>query len=253
MKLWALARNTFREAVRDKVLLTLMVIAFLVTAAARLVPELAAGEGTKIVQDMGLKSMTLFCVLIAVLVGGRLVYREIEKRTIFVILAKPVARWQFVLGKYLGLMLVLVVSVVLMTGWFALFMVIFRVPMTPQMLLAVLLLVMELAVVTSIAVLFSTFVTPISSAVFTFAVYFTGNMSTSLLYWGTRDKPMALQLVARLFYYVLPNLANFDITSAVVHRLPIDYARVGLSIGYALVYVAAALLVATLVFRRRNF
>jgi hypothetical protein len=121
------------------------------------------------------------------------------------------------------------------------------------MLLAVLLLLMELAVVTSIAVLFSTFVTPISSAVFTFAVYFTGNMSTSLLYWGTRDKPMALQLVARLFYYVLPNLANFDITSAVVHRLPIDYARVGLSIGYALVYVAAALLVATLVFRRRNF
>ena len=196
MKLWALVRNTFREAVRDKVLLTLIVIAFLVTAAARLVPSLAAGEGTKIIQDLGLKSMTLFCVLIAVLVGGRLVYREIEKRTIFVILAKPVARWQFVLGKYLGLMLVLVTSVAIMTAWFALFMVISRVPMTPQMLLAVLLLVMELAVVTSIAVLFSTFVTPISSAVFTFAVYFTGNMSSSLLYWGTKDKPAALQLIA---------------------------------------------------------
>lgn len=253
MKLWALARNTFREAVRDKVLLTLIVIAFLVAAAARLVPSLAAGEGVKIIQDLSLKSMTLFCVLIAVLVGGRLVYREIEKRTIFVILAKPVARWQFVLGKYLGLMLVLVTSVAIMTGWFALFMVISRVPVTPQMLLAVLLLVMELAVVTSIAVLFSTFVTPISSAVFTFAIYFTGNMSSSLLYWGTRDKPVALQFVARFFYYLLPNLENFDITSAVVHRLPIDCTRVGLGVGYALVYVAAVLLVATLVFRRRNF
>jgi hypothetical protein len=150
-------------------------------------------------------------------------------------------------------MLVLITSVAIMTAWFALFMVIARVPMTPQMLLAVLLLVMELAVVTSIAVLFSTFVTPISSAVFAFAVYFTGNMSSSLLYWGTKDKPAALQFIAQFFYYLLPNLANFDITSAVVHRLPLDYTRVGLSVAYALVYVAAVLLVATLVFRRRNF
>jgi hypothetical protein len=140
-----------------------------------------------------------------------------------------------------------------MTGWLALFMVISRVPVSPQTLLAVLLLVMELAVVTSIAVLFSTFVTPISSAVFTFAVYFTGNMSSSLLYWGTKDRPAVMQFIARFFYYLLPNLANFDISSAVVHRMPIDYTRIGLSAAYALVYVAAVLLVATLVFRRRNF
>lgn len=253
MTLWALVRNTFREAVRDKVLLTLVVIAFLVTAAARLMPSLAAGEGLKITKDLGLKSMTLFCVLIAILVGGRLVYREIEKRTIFVILAKPVARWQFVLGKYLGLMLVLLVSVAIMTAWFAAFLFLSRVGVEPQMLLAVLLLLLELAVVTAVAVLFSTFVTPISSAVFTFAVYFTGNMSSSLLYWGTKDKPAVVQFIARFFYYLLPNLEKFDITSAVIHHLPIDYARIGLSAAYALVYVAAVLLLATLVFRRRSF
>lgn len=253
MKLWALVRNTFREAVRDKVLLTLLIIAFLVTAGARLVPSLAAGEQVKIIKDLGLKTMTLFCILIAVLVGGRLVYREIEKRTIFVILAKPVARWQFVLGKYFGLMLVLVTSVAIMTAWFALFMVLARIPVQPQMLLQVLLLVMELAVVTAIAVLFSTFVTPISSAVFTFAIYFTGNLSRSVLYWGTRNRPAAVQVIARFFYYLLPNLQNFDIAGSVVHNLPVNYAQVGLSIAYAIVYVSAVLLIATLVFRRRNF
>jgi ABC-type transport system involved in multi-copper enzyme maturation permease subunit len=253
MKLWALARNTFREAVRDKVLLTLLVIAFLVTAGARLIPSLAAGEEAKITKDLGLKSMTLFCVLIAVLVGGRLVYREIEKRTIFVILAKPVARWQFVLGKYLGLMLVLVTSVAIMTAWFALFMTLSRIPVQPQMLLQVLLLVFELAVITAIAVFFSTFVTPITSAVFTFAVYFTGTLSRSLLYWGTKDRPEVMQIASRFFYYLLPNLQNFDIAGSVVHGLPVNYPQVGLSMAYATVYVVAVLLVAALVFQRRNF
>jgi ABC-type transport system involved in multi-copper enzyme maturation permease subunit len=252
MKLAALIGNTFREAVRDKVLLTLVIIALLVTAGAKLIPSLAAGEEVKIVTDLGLKSITLFCILIAVLVGGRLVYKEVEKRTIHVMLAKPVARWEFVVGKYLGLMLVLVTSVAIMTAWFGLFALVSRVPLAPRLLLAILLLVFELGIITAVAVLFSTFVTPISSAVFTFAIYFTGNMSTSLLYWGTKDKPAVIKAVSYLVYYLLPNLQNLDIAAAVVHNLPLDPLRIVFSMLYALVYIAAVLLLAVIVFQRRN-
>ena len=203
MRLWTVARNTFRESVRDKVLLTLLVVAFLVTAAARLMPSLAAGEGVKIIKDLGLRSMTLFSILIAILVGGRLVYKEIEKRTLFVILAKPLRRWEFLVGKYLGLMLLLIVSVAIMTAWFALFLAITRVRLDPRLLLPVAMLILKLGIITAVAVLFSTFVTPVSGTVFSLAVYFLGNLSRSLIYWGTQNRPLPIR--GHIHRHLLPH------------------------------------------------
>lgn len=252
MRVWAIAGNTFREALRDKVLLTLVVIAVIVTAAAKIIPPLAVGEGSKIVKDLGLATMTLFGVLIAILVGGRLVYREIEKRTILTVLAKPLRRWEFLLGKYVGLMLVLVVSILVMTVWFGLFMILTRVPLDAHLLLPVGMLILELGVVTAIAVLFSAFVTPISSAVFTFAVYFVGNMSRDLVNLADINKSPVVKTVARFLYYVLPNLKNLDVRAAAVHNQIIPPLQLVLGIAYALSYIVAALLLATFIFRRRN-
>jgi ABC-type transport system involved in multi-copper enzyme maturation permease subunit len=249
----AIAGNTFREALRDKVLLTLIVIAVLVTAAARVIPPLAVGEGAKIAKDLGLASMTLFCVLIAVLVGGRLVWKEIEKRTIFTLLAKPVRRAEFILGKYGGLMLVLLVSVAVMTLWYGLFLVLTRVPLDPALLLPIGMLVLELAMVTAVATLFSTFTTPISSTVFAFAIYFAGNMSRDLLNLAAMNKSVVVKLLARLCYYVLPNIRDLDFRAAVVHGHMLIPAQVSWAVAYSLLYTAAILLLAVLVFQRRNF
>jgi ABC-type transport system involved in multi-copper enzyme maturation permease subunit len=253
MRIRAIAGNTFREALRDKVLVTLVVIAILVTAGAKIIPPLAVGEGAKIIKDLGLATMTLFCVMIAILVGGRLVYKEVEKRTILTMLAKPVRRWEFLLGKYLGLMLVLLVSVAILTVWFGLFMVITRVPLTFRLLLAVAMLIFELGIVTAVAILFSTFVTPISSAVFTFAIYFTGNMSRDLLGLAAMNKSLLVKALAYGFYYLLPNLNNLDVRAAVVHDQLINPMWLGLAIGYALLYIIAVLALAMLIFQRRNF
>ena len=112
------ALNTFRESVRDKVLVTLVAFAVLVMGSARVIQPLALGEEAKVIKDLGLSAITLFCVLISILIGGRIVYKEVEKRTIYIMLAKPVRRWEFILGKYLGLMAVLVVSLAVMTAAF---------------------------------------------------------------------------------------------------------------------------------------
>jgi ABC-type transport system involved in multi-copper enzyme maturation permease subunit len=253
MRILAIAGNTFREALRDKVLVALVVTAIIVTAGAKIIPPLAVGEGAKIVKDLGLATMTLFCVLIAILVGGRLVYKEIEKRTILTVLAKPIRRWEFLLGKYLGLMLVLLISIALLTVWFGLFMVISQVALDARLLLAIVMLVFELGIVTAVAILFSTFVTPISSAVFTFAVYVAGNMSQDLLNLAAINKAPAVKGIAYCFYYLLPNLSNLDVRAAVVHGQLIAPLRLWLGAGYALLYVSAVLLLAVLVFHRRSF
>ena len=253
MRIIAIAGNTFREALRDKVLLALIVIAVLVTAAAKIVPPLAVGEGAKIVKDLGLATMTLFCVLIAILVGGRLIYKEVEKRTILTLLAKPVRRWEFVLGKYCGLMLVLIISVALMTLWFTLFLLLTHVPLDIRLLLPIAMLVLELGIVTAVSILFSTFTTPISSTVFAFATYFAGNMSRDLLALAAMNKSLLVKALARFCYYLLPNFSNLDFRALVIHNQLLDPGQVLWAIAYSAIYTTALLLIAILIFQRRNF
>jgi len=247
------ALNTFRESVRDKVLITLIIFAVLVMGSARIIQPLALGEEAKIIKDLGLSAITLFCVLIAILVGGRIVYREVEKRTIYIMLAKPVRRWEFILGKYLGLMAVLVVSLVVMTAAFYVILLVLGVGAPLYLLLAVLMTLFELAILTAVAVLFSSFSTPITGAVFTFAVYFVGHMSRDLKLLAAISPSPVVKAVSYLFYYVLPNLANFNIRPEVVYGVPLDPTALVLSVSYALVYSVTLLLIAVVIFNRKEF
>jgi Cu-processing system permease protein len=247
------ALNTFRESLRDRVLITLIIFAVLVMGGARVIQPLALGEEAKIIKDLGLSAITLFSVLIAVLVGGRIVYREIEKRTIYVMLAKPVRRWEFILGKYLGLMAVLVVSLAVMTAAFYVILLILGVGAPLYLLLAVLMTLFELAILTAVAVLFSTFSTPITGAVFTFAVYFVGHLTRDLRLLAAMSPSPVVKAVSYFSYYVLPNLSNFNIRPEVVYGAVLDPYALLLSGAYAVVYTATLLLLAVVVFNRREF
>ena len=247
------ALNTFRESIRDKVLVTLVVFAVLVMASARVIQPLALGEEAKVIKDLGLSAITLFCVLISVLMGGRIVYKEVEKRTIYIMLAKPVRRWEFILGKYLGLMAVLVVSLVVMTAAFYVILLILGIGAPLYLLLAVLMTLFELAILTAVAVLFSTFSTPITGAVFTFAVYFVGSLTRDLKLLAAMSPSVVVKVVSQFLYYVLPNLSNFNIRAEVVYGVAIDPDALLLSGLYALVYTATLLLISAAVFNRKEF
>ena len=252
----AIARNTFREAVRDRVLYNLVIFVLLLTAAAIFIGELSGGQERKIIVDLGLSAMLLFGVFIAIFVGVGLVYKEIERRTIYAIFSKPVGRGEFLVGKYLGLCLTLLVNVVVMGLGVSLALAYVRKGWDPLILTiwpAILMIYMELMLITALALLFSSFSSPALSALLTFCVFIIGHFSADLKSLATSLGSTAARVLFGGLYYLLPNLANYSFITPAAHgRAPA--AGFILSTGlYALVYIAVILAAATLVFSRRNF
>jgi ABC-type transport system involved in multi-copper enzyme maturation permease subunit len=261
-----IAVNVFRESVRDKVLYNLVLFAMLMIGAGYLLGQLTAGQDYKIVIDLGLGAMSLFGLFIAVFIGIGLVSKEVERKSIYPLLAKPIHRYQLVLGKYVGLILTLVVNVSIMA--IGLYVVMHYVawqfpgdfvatwdvpPSDPRILKAVGLIVVELSVVTAIALFFSTFSTPILSAAFTFALWIAGHFSADLRnFEQVVQSPFAARF-ARGLYWVLPNLATFDVKGQVVHGQPVEAGFVMLAVAYGLTYIAVLLIGAVTIFSRRDF
>src|SRR6266550_3070535 len=179
----SIARNTFREAVRDRVLYNLVLFVLLLTGAAVFIGELSGGQERKIIVDLGLSAMLLFGVFIAIFVGVGLVYKEIERRTVYAIFSKPIGRGEFLLGKYLGLCLTLLVNVIVMGVGVSLALVYVSHGWDPLVLRiwpAIFLIYLELAILTAVAMLFSAFSSPALSALLTFFVFVIGHFSSDL-------------------------------------------------------------------------
>jgi ABC-type transport system involved in multi-copper enzyme maturation permease subunit len=261
-----IAINVFRESVRDKILYSLVLFAVLLISASYLIGQLTAGQDVKIIKDLGLAAMSLIGLFMAVFIGIGLVSKEVERRSVYALLAKPIRRHEFVLGKYLGLVLTLAVNVAVMAA--ALYLVLgFMAWMTPAnakaawdapaldpaLLTAVFLIFVELCLITAVALFFSTFSSPILSAVLTFGVYVVGHFDADLKSFGQIVKSPVAAALADGAYYVLPNLASFDVKADVVHGLPVPWAVVGLSTGFGLVYIAMLVLTAMFIFSRRDF
>ena len=262
----AIAINVFRESVRDKVLYNLVLFAMLLIGSSYLLGQLTAGQDIKIIKDLGLAATSFFGLFIAVFIGIGLVSKEVERRSIYSLLSKPIRRSQLVVGKYGGLTLTLAVNVGIMAA--ALYAVLaymaWGVPpevrgtwdapaLDPRLLEAIGLILVELMLVTAIALFFSTFSTPMLSAAFTFGLYLVGHFSSDLRnFQDVVDSPAAASL-ARGLYWVLPNLAQFDVKAAVVHGQPVPAGYVAIAVAYAALYVATLLLVSAYIFSRRDF
>lgn len=253
MRISAIVVNTFREAIRDKVFIAIIILSILVMASSYIIKPLALGEETKVIKDIGLNSITFFSVLIAILIGGRLVYKEIEKRTIYLILSRPLHRWEFIAGKYFGLLLVLFESILIMVGMFYLIIFLFGIQANFSPLLSVLMTFCQLWILTAIAIFFSTFTTPITSAVFTFVVYFLGHFTRDLKVLAALSKSPQLKAIADIVYIILPNLSNFNVKSEVVHNMIIDPKIIIFTIIYALVYSFIIIFISCLIFQRKDF
>jgi len=258
-KLWriaAIARNAFREAVRDRVLYNLVLFVLLLTGASVFIGELSGGQERKVIVDLGLSAMLLFGVFIAIFVGVGLVYKEIERRTIYAVFSKPVGRGEFLVGKYLGLCLTLLVNVLVMGvgvslallyvshGWD---------PLIPKIWPAVLLIYMELMLLTATALLFSSFSSPALSALLTFMVFIIGHFSADLKSLASSLGGSGARWLFTGLYYLLPNLANYSFITPAAHGRAPSPGFVFATALYAFVYIAVILAAATLVFSRRNF
>jgi len=252
----AIARNAFREAVRDRVLYNLVLFVLLLTGAAIFIGELSGGQERKIIVDLGLSAMLLFGVFIAIFVGVGLVYKEIERRTIYTIFAKPVSRGEFIVGKYLGLCLTLLVNVVVMGMGVSLALIYVSRGWDPLALSiwpAIMLIYVELMILTGVALLFSSFSSPALSALLTFFIFIIGHFSADLKGLATSMGSASARWLFGGLYYLLPNLANLSYTTPAAHGQVPGFGHVAAAVLYSLIYIAVILSAATLIFSRRNF
>lgn len=251
-----IARNTFREAVRDRVLYNLVLFVLLLTAGAIFLGELSASQEAKIIVDMGLSAMLLFGVFIAIFVGVGLVYKEIERRTLYVMFSKPVGRGEFLVGKYLGLCLTLLVNVLVMGAGVSLALLYVKRGFDPLVWTiwpAVALILMELMILVAVALLFSSFSSPALSALCTFFIFVIGHFSADLKLFAASLGGSVARLFFNALYYLLPNLSNYAYINQAAHGQTPAPEHFFAATLYGFVYVAVLLAAATLIFNRRNF
>ncbi len=248
----AIALNTFREAIRDRILYLILAFALALIALSHFVSMLTVGSEVKIVKDLGLSAVSVFGLLTAVFVGVSLVSKEIERRTVYTLLAQPVRRWQFICGKYAGLSLVLGASV-LLTGAALLLAVALKGDSPLALLPAIALGFVELEVVAAFAVLFSSFTNPIVAAVGTVATYVVGHLSWSFDLLEQRISGDAGRALCRLLHAVVPNLDRLNVKASAVHEAVLPAGYLGAAVAYGACYALAIVILACLVFERREF
>jgi ABC-type transport system involved in multi-copper enzyme maturation permease subunit len=248
-----IARNTFREGVRDRLFGVIGVFAVFVLVSSLVIGPLSLGEQVRITQDIGLASISLLCFMIAILVGTSIVHREIDRRTIYTVISKPVERWEFIVGKYLGL--VATVSLLLGAMTILLTVVDYLVGggFPPQILVAVLLIWMELVLLTALSVLMSTLASPILGAAFSLLFYVIGHTSADIKDLAVKSGSGSVKVVADLIYHSLPNLEYLNVRSKVINGVHVDTAYIAFASSYALLYAVVFLIIAVLVFRRKEF
>lgn len=250
-RILAIALNTFREAIRNRILYLLLVFAVALILCAQVLSLMTVGSEEKIIKDFGLATIDLFGVLTAVLMGIGLVSREIERRTVYVLLAKPMRRSEFVLGKYVGLVLTLLVNTLVMAlVFFALLEA--KGIADARIAVAIVMLFLQFLLITAIAILFSCLSNPIVSCVLTLALYVIGHLLPSFDLLKARLATRTGRAVCTALYYLLPNLGNFDVKGEVVHRLPLPPGAVGFAFVYLVLYGGAVLAAACAVFQRKE-
>ncbi len=249
-----IASNTFREAVRDRVLYNLIAFALLMSGAAILVGQVSFGIERLVVVNLGLSAVSLFGIVIAIFIGIGLVSKEIEKRTLYTVLSRPVQRWEFIVGKFLGLAGTLAVNTFLMAiGVFAALLYVSRQFHGTDGWIAVALyfIILQFLMMTALALFFSSFASPLMAAVFAFALFVIGNFSEDLRGFAAMTHGLQRWLATGAAY-LLPNFSALNIITSVAHEQPVSSSLIFYNTIYALVYTAMVMAAGVLIFQRRN-
>jgi Cu-processing system permease protein len=249
---WAIAKLTIREAIRNKILYLLLGFAALLISFSWIIGELTVGDELKIIKDLCISSIHIFGVFITIFIGISLVFKEMEKRTIYLVISKPIHRYQFLFGKFVGLALTLLgVLVVLVIGFYAV--IALRGEPSPRVLLAFYPMYLEWLIVAAIAILFSSFSTPLLSTMLTFSAFLMGHLTESLLMLKERLASQFANLILSGLFYALPNLELFNIRSQMVHNLPLPPGYLVTAFLYWFLYLGTLLLFASFLFQKKDF
>lgn len=254
VRVGAIARNVFWQVIRDRVLYLLGFYAGLLLLVSQIIPQVSAGADRKILLDVGLAAVDLFGLFIAVFVGAGLINQEIERRTILALIAKPMSRSEFIVGKHLGVSAVLALLVMLMS---VLALLMFQITQVEYPLgsvaIAIGFIFLKLVVITAVSLFFGTLTSSLLAALLTFGVYLVGHLSKDLVALGQLTENPGLQQFTEGVFLILPNLSRLDLKNQAVYDLLPSSQVLFTDAVYGLLYTVLLLAIATMIFSRREF
>ncbi len=259
-RVWALALNTFRDAIRHKVLYGVLAVVFAVNLFAIVLGEMSLHQEARVARDLGLGGVSLFGSVTAIFLGVSLLYTEIKKRTIHTIVSKPLERYEFVIGKYVGMVVTLACLFALFSIVMLLLLRFQDVGVTSVIIKALILAFFEVLVVAAIAVFFSAFSSPFLSGIFTFGLFYLGRVTPDLRAVLDAADSSLVQAACRGALYVVPDLHIFSVSggsvdgnAVSVHGDFVSWAYMGMATGYAVLYIGILMGLSILIFSRRDF
>jgi len=253
-RILAIATNVFRETVREQVLYLSLLYTLILVAAMMMLPEFSYDSSAKMIVDTGIAAIEVVSLIVAVLVGTNLINKEIDKRTIFILIAKPMHRTEFVLGKHLGLTAVVGALVSIMTVIFIALMAIKQIPIPiPAILTANFFIFWQTMLLGAIAILFGSFSGSLIASLLTLSAYLIGNFSRDLLLLGEISKNPSLQVVTRTFYMILPDLSRANLKNEAVYNILPSLPDMFNNGIYILSYALLTLAITIFIFARRQF
>jgi len=247
----SIAKNTFKETIRDKILYGILCFAVLFLASTTVFGSISLGEDVKVVKDFGLAGIYIFSIIIAIFLGTSLIYKELEKRTLYVILSKPVSVMQFILGKFLGLWSSVTLNVVLMTIVYLIIVYIKGGGIDYSALFANLLLIFELSIFVSLTIVFSTFTTPLAGTIYSIIILYIGH-SMSILKQFTAKAGIFIKYFLDAIYYIFPNLEKFNFRNEVVHGTLPNSAQIIYPFIYSVLFSAVLLYLAVAALKKQE-
>jgi ABC-type transport system involved in multi-copper enzyme maturation permease subunit len=252
-RIWAIAINTAREAIRNKLLYTLLFFALGMMLFGTVLSALSYVDRERIVQDFAFASIRLFSVAIAVFVGVGLIHKEVDRRTVYTILSKPLSRAEFLLGKFTGLVLIIWLQVAIMALFFSGVSLLLGAPLGFTHLAALTLTAVELALVVALATLFSSFTTPLLASFFSCGIWLAGHLTRDLRDHGASSSSALVREATAWMHRILPDLESFNLSIEAAHQLPVAASDIWFPALYGAGYVAVILVSAVMIFERRDF
>ena len=251
-RLWALATNTFREAIRDRIWISILFFALASILFSVALKEITIGDQAKVVRSIAQGGVDFFSSIIAMFLGISLVWKELEKKTIYTILSKPIPRWMFILGKYIGLMMTVLVAVLSLILIYTLLMW-FEQGFPPLVLFVSFgLLVVELMLLTAWATLFSSYSAPTTATVFLLSIFVIGHLADDIWLFGNQSESAFIRQAASGLYWLLPNFEALSIREISVHERDIPWGQVGHAVLYGVGYTITVLSAAIFIFQRKD-
>ncbi|MDJ0659450.1 MAG: ABC transporter permease [Crocosphaera sp.] len=254
IRIWIIASNGFREVIRDRILYVIGFFAVVLALSLRLLPEISVGADGKIFLDVGLGLTSFLGAIVAIFVGTALINKEIEKRTVLILIPKPISRAELIVGKHLGLCGVLAVVIAIMTVLYLGALTWAKITFSPvSLLVSQVYLLLELAVLTAVAITFGVFTSSILATLLSFGIYVIGHLSSDLLELATLSKNPQITALTETIYLVVPNLERFNLKNTAVYGILPSRSELFIDAVYGIIYIVLLLTVSSLIFSRRQF